>query len=207
MNSQNTENRLSRRHVLGWFAAAAATEGLALPSFGQSVQPATKGYGQDPVLNKNYEPGEVWPLLFSAKEKKAATALADVILPKDEFGPAASEVRVPDFVDEWISAPYPRQEGDRGVIIPGLKKLDEECRKHFQKDFADLGAAQKTAVCDEMAKGDYFFHLFTLIASGAYYSTQEGWQAIGYKGNTPTVTFDGPPKEVLDRLGLEQTVE
>ena len=41
---------------------------------------------------------------------------------------------------------------------------------------------------------------------GAYYSTQEGWKAIGYIGNVPTATFDGPSQEVLDKLGVTQTV-
>jgi hypothetical protein len=40
----------------------------------------------------------------------------------------------------------------------------------------------------------------------AYYAKPEGGKAIGYVGNVPTPTFDGPPKEVLDILGVEETV-
>jgi len=130
MNSQDQENRLPRRRVLQWFAAVAAAEGMALPSaLGQEAKPAANGYGQDPVMAKSYEKGEAWPLTMTETEKKAAVALADMIFPADDLGPAASEVRVADFIDEWISAPYPRQKGDRGAIVPGLKKLDEECQK------------------------------------------------------------------------------
>ncbi|MGC6466525.1 MAG: gluconate 2-dehydrogenase subunit 3 family protein [Akkermansiaceae bacterium] len=214
METHSTEARLSRRHVLQWIAAAAATEGIALPGFAQEVKPATKGYGTDPDLVKIYQPGDVWPLILSPKEKKAATALADIILPADDLGPAASEVRVPDYVDEWISAPYPRQVGDRGVVVPGLKWLDAESQKRFQKDFAALTEEQQKAICDDlcepkpgMEKAAHFFHVFSTIASGAYFSTQPGWKAIGYVGNMPSINFDGPPKEVLDKLGLEQTVE
>ena len=209
MNSQDQELRLPRRRVLQMFAAVAAAEGIALPAaLAQAAKPAVTGYGQDPVMAKTYERGEVWPLTLTDQEKKATVALADVIFPKDDLGPAASEVRVADFIDEWVSAPYPQQKGDRGVLIPGLKKLDEKCRAQFQKNFAELDEAQKGAVCDEMAKGDHFFHAFSGLAAGAYYSDPKCWKALGYAGNVPSGgAFTGPPQEVLDQLGLEQTVK
>jgi len=208
MNSQDQENRLPRRRVLQWFAAVAAAEGIALPAaLAQATKPAATGYGQDPVMAKTYERGEVWPLTLTDPEKKATVALADIIFPKDDLGPAASEVRVADFIDEWVSAPYPQQKGDHGVIIPGLKKLDEECQARFQKNFAGLSEGQKKAVCDELAKGDHFFHVFIGLAAGAYYSDPRCWKTLGYVGNVPSGgAFTGPPQEVLDQLGLKQTV-
>ena len=212
MNSQDQENRLPRRRVLQWFAAVATAEGLSIPAaIAQEIKTnptAVTGYGQDPVMAKTYERGEVWPLTFTDPEKKAAVALAEMLFPKDDLGPAASEVRVADFIDEWVSAPYPRQQGDRKAIIPGLKTLDEECRKHFQKNFADASEEQKKAACDEMAKGNHFFNVFTGIASGAYYSDPKCWKALGHAGNVPIGgPFPGPPDEVLKQADVEQTVE
>lgn len=209
MNSKDQENRLPRRRVLQWFAAVAAAEGVALPSgLAQEVKPATSGYGQDPVMAKTYKKGEAWPLTMSDAEKKATVALADMIFPADDLGPAASEVRVADFIDEWISAPYPRQKGDRGVIVPGLRTMDEECRKHFGKAFADLSGEEKKKACDTMAKGNHFFNVFVNLASGAYYSDPRCWKALGYVGNSPYGgPFKGPPEEVLKKAGVEQTVD
>ena len=86
---------------------------MALPAaLAQKVKPAASGYGQDPKMAKTYEKGEAWPLTFTEAEKKAAVALADVVFPKDELSPAACEVRVADFIDEWVSAPCARQQGD-----------------------------------------------------------------------------------------------
>lgn len=63
-------------------------------------------------------------------------------------------------------------------------------------------------MCDELAKGDHFFQVFTGLASGAYYSDPRCWNALGYVGNVPSGgAFAGPPQEVLDQLGLEQTVQ
>ena len=184
---------------------------------GAEVAVAAKGYGTDPELNKIYSPGDVWPLTMTAKEKRAATALADVILPADDLGPAASEVRVSDYVDEWVSAPYPSQQAIRPEILKGLDWIDVESEKRFGKEFGGLDEKQQTAICDDIcdtenAKREFkeasrFFRSFRSLAMGAYYSTPEGWKAIGYVGNTPLLTFDGPPPEVLKKLGIEQTVK
>ena len=219
--------RLPRRTVLKWFAMIAASS--RLPGFGagsvaeaadapapSAGAHAAKGYGTDPVLSKFYAPGDFWPLTFSPDERKTVTALADLILPADHLGPAASEVRTPDYIDEWISAYYPIQQKDREVILQGLAWLAEESRKRFQKAFALLTDEQKSAIADDIcwpadAKPEFknaaaFFVKFRALAASAYYGTEAGWKAIGYVGNVPLASFDGPPKEVLEKLGVEQTV-
>jgi len=59
---------------------------------------SAKGYGSDPQLNKFYTPGDAWPLTLSKPQRAAAIALADVLLPADDLGPAPTQVRVIDFV-------------------------------------------------------------------------------------------------------------
>lgn len=213
---QPATDRLSRREVIKFFVAVSAASALGEATAFSQAQIA-KGYGTDPALSKIYNPGDVWPLTLSASEKAAATALADVIFPADDLGPAASALRVPDYIDEWVSAPYPDQRAVRPVILDGLAWLDAESQKRFSKSFAMAGAEQKRALCDDIAwpphakpehkKGAEFFIAFRMLASIAYYGTPDGWSAIGYVGNVPLAAFDGPPKEVLERLGLEQTVK
>jgi hypothetical protein len=140
-----------------------------------------------------------------------------VILPKDQYGPAASEVGVVAMIDEWVSAPYPQQQGDRPVILEGLAWIEDESNKRFKKSFADLSIEQHHAICDdicyggaaraEFAQAAHFFSRFRSFAAAAYYATPPGWQAIGYVGNVALPSFDGPPPEVLKILGVEQTVK
>ncbi|HQZ27238.1 MAG: gluconate 2-dehydrogenase subunit 3 family protein [Verrucomicrobiales bacterium] len=215
--------RLPRRKVLQMFAAATAATGASgldpfLPSsYGAPPAPlAATGYGTDPLLAKVYARGEVWPLTLTDAENAAIKALCDVILPADDFGPAASSVGVPEFLDEWVSAPYPSQQQDRPVIITGLAWIDEESKKRFGKAFHELEEVRQFAICDdicdpekaapEFKKAAKFFEKLKTLASGGYYSTQEGWKAIGFVGNLATATFDGPPPEVLRQLDVEQTV-
>jgi hypothetical protein len=177
----------------------------------------SKGYGTDPKLLKTYKRGEVWPLTFRPQQKKTATALADTIIPKDDLGPAASEVGVVEMVDEWISAPYPDQQNDRPLILQGLEWTEQEAEKRFKKGFGDLTADQKRAICDDVCFGPSagprfrgparFFSRFRSLCASAYYATPAGWKAIGYVGNVALERFDGPPPEVLRKLGVEQTVQ
>lgn len=209
----NDDARLPRRTVLKWFAAAAAA--MHLPE--SRAQIPTKGYGTDPDIAKFYQPGAFWPLTFTPAQRKTATVLADVILPKDHLGPAASELRVVDYIDEWISAPYPAQQKDRDTILPGLGWMETEAQKRFARDFAALSAGQQREICDdicfaaeakpEFKKAASFFAKFRTLAASAYYGTAAGWEAIGYVGNVPLASFDGPPPGVLVKLGVEQTVK
>ncbi|MCB1091448.1 MAG: gluconate 2-dehydrogenase subunit 3 family protein [Verrucomicrobiae bacterium] len=218
--SAYSSHRLSRREVIKRFAAASAmmtAGGLESVTTGAAAAPASgQGYGTDPDLMKVYEAGDVWPLTLSETQRTTTTALADVILPADDLGPAASEVGVPEFIDEWVSAPYPEQQNDRPVILEGLEWIEKESVARFGAPFAKLTPEQQAALCDDIcdpthAKPEFknaarFFQRFRGIASGGYYCTEAGWKAIGFVGNLATPTFDGPPPEVLERLGVEQTV-
>ncbi len=196
---------LTRREALKRVIAVSATlAALDISSFGAV---GARGIGMDPNLLKKEIP---WPLVLSDAEKRAVTALADVIIPADEHGPAASKVGVTEFIDEWISAPYEQQESDRKTIQTGLVWLDAEATKRFGKVFAESGAEQQTALLDDIVKDGTeankkafsFFRLFRDRAAGGYYSTPQGWEAIGYVGNKPMAEFPGPPPEVLKHLGL-----
>jgi len=90
-------------------------------------------------------------------------------------------VGVPDFINEWVSAPCEVQQKDGKVIRDGLAWLDE-VQKRFGKGFADAAAAQQTALLDDsVTEGTAarkaahgFFQNFRDTVAGGYYSTPEG---------------------------------
>ena len=49
-----------------------------------------------------------------------------------------------------------------------------------------------------------FFSKFRNLTLGGYYTTNVGMQDVGYLGNMPLTSFDGPPPEVMERLGIEK---
>jgi hypothetical protein len=218
--SPSTPPRMDRRDAIKWMMTAVATSALIdREAFGASAADAAKagtkagvGYGTDPDILKTYKPGDVWPLSFNDAQRATAAALCDVIIPADAKGPSASSVRVHEFIDEWISAPYPGHDADKGAVVEGLAWIDQEAQKRFQNNFVNLIARQKNAICDDIcyapnAKPEFrqaaqFFRRFRDLTAGGYYSTPEGMKDIGYTGNVALDKFEGPPPEVLKKLGL-----
>ena len=228
----STRPAISRRTALLWVARASSALMLTHGrGFAQQNPPATNvppnqlgfstpveplparpGYGTDPDLMRAYQQGDYWPLTLAPEQRETVAALADVILPGDERSPSATSVGVVDFIDEWVSAPYPSQQVDRRLILQGLPWLDAEARERFSAPFAQLHETQQNEICDaicsvERAAPEYrdparFFHTFRDLVMAGFYTTPEGSRDIGYVGNLPSQTFAGPPPEVLARLGL-----
>jgi hypothetical protein len=219
---------LTRRRAMQWVMAAVAASAIkpglgaetdaqrAAKSSRISESPPPEGYGSDPNLLKTYKPGDLWPLTLTPAQRATAVALGDILLPNDQYGPAASELGVIDMLDEWISAPYEAQADDRKPVVFTLDWMAAESTKRFAGSFDKLTGEQQIAICDDIcffdaAKPEFRqaadgFRRIRAICASAYYSTPQGWKAVGYVGNVALESFDGPPEEVLKQLGLTQTV-
>ena len=207
---------MDRRTTLQWMLAAGAALGVnvsggATPAARKGGKPT--GYGTDPKLTKSYEAGELWPLTFDAAQNRTAQALCGLIIPADEQSPSAAQLQVHRFIDEWVSAPYPDQAQDRPVIIDGLAWLEAESARRFAgQRFDQLDAPQQSQIADdicwtETAKPEFataakFFQRFRDLTASGFYTTPEGMKDVGFVGNTPSVTFDGPPLKVLQIVGV-----
>ncbi|HWA28978.1 MAG TPA: gluconate 2-dehydrogenase subunit 3 family protein [Lacunisphaera sp.] len=206
--------RLDRRTALKWMLTAGATVALTdRPVLGQqAAAPATQGYGTDPELNKIHAPGAFWPLTMTDHQRQTSAALCALIIPAEGAVPSAADLKVHDFIDEWISSPYSDQKSDREVVLAGLAWIDLEAGKRFGKDFAKLDQAQMRAIADdichapdakpELAAGARFFAKFRDLTTSGFYTTPEGMKDIGYIGNMPLAEYKGTPPEVLAKLGL-----
>jgi hypothetical protein len=185
-------------------AAAAAqrrAQGQPRPRAGSA---ADRGYGRDPNL---LHPQVPWPLTLAPGQKAAVARLADVLLPEDGASPAASALGVADFVDEWISAPYPQQREDRIVVLAGMAALERDAGAPVHdldpRQAADLLARlHARAAAGGIAEGR-FFRRFRRICLIGYYTTPAGVAELGYVGYQPSARFAGPPPEVLARLGVK----
>ncbi len=200
---------LTRREAVQRMVAAASFVSFAnMRAFGVPGLPTS--IGSDPNLRAKIIP---WDRVLTEGELKTVTVLCDLIIPADDKSPAASALGVPDFVNEWVSAPYAEQVRDREAVREGLKWIDQEAQTRFGKAFAELGAEQQHAICDDIcyapkAKPEHkqaaaFFSLMRNLTAGGFYSTPEGWSDIGYVGNKAMAEFPGPPPEVLKHIGLE----
>ena len=209
---------LSRRDALKWITgtAAAGTAAPALAATGETEPAPAALPSRDPIHDPDFSRPAIfpWQKQFTPEELKTTTALADVILPKDANGPAASEVGVPEFINEWCSAPYDANREAGETIRGGLAWLNTESFRRFEKRFDELSAAQQTQIVDDICNdekaapehktGARFFKKFRQLCLGGYYTHSATWKHLGYVGN---VSIGGPypgvPQAVIEKLGLQ----
>ena len=188
---------MDRRTTIKWMLAASASMPLLKQRIVAADAPTARkvsaqGYGRDPDLKKIYHPGDVWPLRFTRAQRRTAGALCDVIIPADSASPSATAVGVVDFLAEWVSAPYPLQQQDRRVILSGLAWVNTESGDICSEKMAK-------AAFREAAR---FFAVYRNLTAGGFYSTPAGRKDLQYIGNVALASFDGPPVDLLQKLGL-----
>jgi len=193
---------LDRRTAIKWVLAASAALRLPSVSFdATAAAPTAKGYGKDPNLLKVYAAGDLWPLTLTKEQRATAAALCDLIIPADDTSPAASSVGVVDFLDEWISAPYPEHAEDRKTVTDALSKVEGEARRRFKTSFAKLSTQQMSTIADALLT-DPLFVRYRGLTAGGFYTTAVGMKDLKYVGNVAMQSFEGPTPEFLKKLGL-----
>jgi gluconate 2-dehydrogenase gamma chain len=144
---------------------------------------------------------------FTEQEMAAITILADIIIPRDEISGSASEAKVPEFIDFIVKDMPQHQTPLRG----GLKWLDLQCLKRYEKSFKDCSEQQRMEMINEiawpkkakpeMAQGVSFFNRMRDLTATGFYTSQIGIKDLGYAGNVPN-QWNGVPDDVLKQYGL-----
>lgn len=206
---------LDRRVTLKWMLAAMAAgtapvqgayaaQAPASPWPSTSPPPVTaKGYGTDPNL---LEPVVPWPKTLSAAQLATASAVCDTILPAEGQWPAPSTVGIHQFVDEWVSAPYPQQQADRTIVLNGFSWIEAQAEARHGSTYAKLDEAKRSLILADAAKADgrgrEFVERMKFLTTGAYYTSEKGIEELGYVGNVPITDSDypGPTPEAMAHL-------
>ncbi len=64
---------MDRRTTIKWMLAASAAWPLTKVGDARAAAPSpARGYGTDPDLQKTYRPGDLWPLTFTAQQRRLA---------------------------------------------------------------------------------------------------------------------------------------
>lgn len=149
---------------------------------------------------------------FTADEMATITILGDIIIPKDDVSGSASDAKVPDFIEYIVKEKPEHQVPMRG----GLRWLDMQCLKRYDKAFKDCSSQQQIEMVDEIAwpekakskpwltQGVSFFSLMRNLTASGFYTSQIGVKDIGYAGNVPN-QWNGVPDDVLKQYGLAYT--
>ena len=147
---------------------------------------------------------------FTEHEFATITVLADIIIPKDEISGSASEAKVPGFI-EFIVHDMPNHQVP---LKGGLRWLDMQCLKRYEKPFKDCTPQQQIELVDmiaypkkakpEMSQGVKFFSLMRDLTATGFYTSEIGVKDIGYAGNKAS-QWNGVPDEVLQQYKVAYT--
>ncbi|RYE58674.1 MAG: gluconate 2-dehydrogenase subunit 3 family protein [Sphingobacteriales bacterium] len=147
---------------------------------------------------------------FNAHEMATITIMGDIIIPKDDVSGSASDAKVPEFIEFIVKDMPQHQLPMRG----GLRWLDMQCLKKYEKAFKDCSEQQRIEMVDqiaypkkakpEMAAGVSFFNLMRDLVSTGFYTSEIGVKDIGYVGNRPN-QWNGVPDDVLKQYNLAYT--
>lgn len=221
--------KINRRDGLKWLGSMASTVAIggvliACDSEASELPPVSETshwpdlkfdlitgpkYGQDPdMLN----PTTPWSRTLTDDQLNFVAHLCDIICPADEKGPSATEVGVPDVINEWVSAPYESQQNDRVLILNGLQWLDDEAKLRFGKIFLTSSEVEQIAIIDDIAYSEklndpefehavHFFAKLRSLVLGGYFTSPEGLEDIGYMGNVAILgDYPGPTQEAMEHL-------
>lgn len=185
-----------------YFGVGAAQAEVARDHAAEALSAAAKGQSYTPKF-------------FTAHEWETVRVLVDLILPRDERSGSATDAGVPEFMDFLMSDPEEddraresRQTGMRG----GLAWIDSECRRRFGRSFLEGSDAEHRSLLDEIAyakesHGSSFFAGFRDLTASGFWSSEMGVEDLGYVGNKFAPDWQGPPPEILRRLGIGGTGE
>jgi gluconate 2-dehydrogenase gamma chain len=205
---------MKRRESLKAIAVTALSTGVLLQ---QSCDTEKKESANKPILTSGvdrhpFEKARDEKLMnetfFTDHEMMTIHVLVDIIIPKDGTSGSATDAGVPAFI-EFIVKDIPRHQLPmRG----GLKWLDVECLKRFNKTFVECNESDRLRVVDdiaypekakpEMKQGVIFFNLIRDLTATGFFTTEMGLKDLGYAGNKPN-RWDGVPQDILDQYGLK----
>ena len=94
------------------------------------------------------------PTYFTNDEKEIVVNLVDIILPKTEGTPSATEVNVPQFIDRYITEVLNLE--DQEAIRISFTELIATLKPTVETDIRDITTVQYTALLDThlLVKGD-----------------------------------------------------
>jgi Gluconate 2-dehydrogenase subunit 3 len=144
---------------------------------------------------------------FTDHEMATITILSDIIIPKDEVSGSATDAGVPAFIEFIVKDMPHHQTPMRG----GLRWLDMQCLKRYEKPFKDCSEQQQMEMVNEIAwpkkakpemtQGVNFFNLMRNLTATGFYTSEIGVKDVGYVGNRPN-QWNGVPDDVLKQYGL-----
>ncbi|WP_034256978.1 gluconate 2-dehydrogenase subunit 3 family protein [Adhaeribacter aquaticus] len=211
-------NRRSSLKYLGLGSLAAGT-GLVIPGCEDKREKIETGHdrhgsaaaSQELTTQEQKDQEMMKQKFFTEEERKTVRVLADIILPRDDRSGNASDAGVPEFIEFMMLDQPNKQVPMRG----GLKWLNNQCLKRYDKAFVECSEPQQTEILDaiawpaqakpEMSQGVAFFNSFRDLVASGFWTSKMGIEDLQYMGNVGNPNWNGCPEEACQKLGVSNS--
>jgi Gluconate 2-dehydrogenase subunit 3 len=195
---------ITRRNALKIIGATPVAAGIG------GLAPASAAPGRGAAGAPQSPAGASYqPTFFDAHEWATVGLLVDIVIPKDERSGSASDAGAPQFIDFMMMDRPEYQVPMRG----GLRWLDGECNRRFDKVFTECTDDERRQVLDdiayparvspELSQGAAFFSRFRDLTATGFWTSKMGIEDLQYIGNRPLAEWTGCPDECLTHLGVK----
>ena len=153
------------------------------------------------------------PTYFTNDEKEVVINLVDIILPKTEGTPSATEVNVPQFIDKYITEVLNLE--DQEAIRVSFTDIITTLKTTIETDIRDITTAQYTALLDThlLVKGEIdedrlanleavqptkneFLNQLKYLTITAYVTSEEIGENVLMYDPVPTAYYCGDLQEI-----------
>ena len=153
------------------------------------------------------------PTYFTNEEKEIVVNLVDIILPKTEGTPSATEVNVPQFIDKYITEVLNLE--DQEAIRVSFTDIITTLKITIETDIRDITTAQYTALLDThlLVKGEIdedrlanleavqptkneFLNQLKYLTITAYVTSEEIGENVLMYDPVPTAYYCGDLQEI-----------
>ena len=209
---------MDRRKSLKTIALGTISTGIlfdACKTADKKTAPETQVASDSLSIDRTKEEKEAYKKIIADKfftdhEMATIAILCDIIIPADETSGSATQAKVPEFIEFIVKDMPEHQTPMRG----GLRWLDMQSNKNFQKAFTDCTSQEQLSIIDqvaypkkakpEMQQGVAFFNLMRNLTATGFYTSEMGIKDIGYIGNK-AAQWNGVPDDVLKQYNLAYT--
>lgn len=206
---------MNRRESFKFIGVGSITAGMIIGGCAPEVEKPQEVQAEDfDILETGRESFEIerdkqllGEQFFTEREMATIAVLADIIIPKDDRSGSATDAGVPDFIEFIVKDIPSHQIPMRG----GLRWLDMECLRRFEKPFVECSSADQIAVVDDIAypfkvkpgmeQGVAFFNRMRDLTATGFFTTEMGLEDLDYRGNRPG-KWEGVPADVLAQYGF-----
>lgn len=151
-------------------------------------------------LGKSFAQSVTQKSILSEKQQAIVSSVQEILFPKDENGPGATEIHALEYLNWVLSDPEKDQE-EVDYLIKGIGWVDETAEEETGKEYQDLTQSEREQLIEKISQeswGESWLSvnlsiIFEALLSDPQYGgnpDEKGWKWLSHNPGQPRPTKD-----------------